>query len=178
MRCAIPLVVLLFAALTPERSAACTCIEPQGTEEQKIRREIGSHDLIAEVRVVSIETVLIPVQESRLERNPQDGKYRRVSRVAEYPWLRATVEVTRLWKGRGPAVLQVLTPSEESACGLPFSAGQEVLLYAAAPDRDGKAGAELCSRTQLVATAEKDLQVLRRKYPRRHLIPDATSREP
>ena len=69
----------------------------------------------------------------------------------------ATLRVTEVWKGPERGTLEVSTSSQESACGFPFEAGREYLLYAY-----GKRGlkTDICTGTKPLEKAGADLTVL------------------
>ncbi len=72
--------------------------------------------------------------------------------------VKATVAVSQVWKGPVSNSLVVETASANATCGYTFEVGRDYLIYATgAPDR---LQVSLCSRTQLLAGAVEDLQML------------------
>jgi Tissue inhibitor of metalloproteinase len=72
--------------------------------------------------------------------------------------IRVTLRASEVWKGPQRETLEVSTPRQGSACGYPFKEGQEYLVFA----DEGKQGLEVnsCGRTQRLAEAQADLEVL------------------
>lgn len=72
--------------------------------------------------------------------------------------VRVTFAVSEVWKG--PAIKQIssVTARESASCGYTFRANGEYLVYA--QEIDGVLQVSLCSRTQFLAEANEDLNVL------------------
>ena len=64
--------------------------------------------------------------------------------------------VSEVWKGNLNPTLVVTTGPHSAACGYPFQMGQAYLVYAYG-GKNGRLGANLCSRTTLLSNAEADL---------------------
>jgi hypothetical protein len=75
---------------------------------------------------------------------------------------RVTFLVYQVWKGGNSRFISLTTPSQESSCGVSFSKADEWLVYAYHSDASGSLKTISCSRTQPLATAREDLQVLGR----------------
>lgn len=76
---------------------------------------------------------------------------------------RVTLAVSQSWKGTNAAVLVITTAADSAACGFPFAAGKEYLVYAHESSRSPKLkelGTGLCSRTRELAQAAEDLKAL------------------
>jgi hypothetical protein len=69
---------------------------------------------------------------------------------------KVSFRVSEVWKGPRRETLVVSTPSQEAACGYPFSEGRKYLVYA-----DGKMmNVSGCGRTTPLSEASADLRVL------------------
>ncbi len=74
------------------------------------------------------------------------------------------LEVARAWKGIEAGIVKVRTASNEAMCGYSFVVGETYLVYASKDgDKDMTVG--LCSRTQPLGRAVKDLETLGASQP-------------
>lgn len=72
--------------------------------------------------------------------------------------VKVTFEVSKTWKGPNSKTLIVATARHGASCGYSFKQGEEYLVYAY--NEEDKLSASLCSRTELLSSAETDLQEL------------------
>jgi hypothetical protein len=84
-----------------------------------------------------------------------EGTVRTIDRVAEEH--RVSLEVHRAWKGVEGAHLEVLTHTQESACGFSFQQGGRYLVFASRRPTDGKIGVNSCSLTKEISKAADDV---------------------
>ena len=71
---------------------------------------------------------------------------------------RVSFRVSEVWKGPQRETLEVITPSQGSACGYPFTEGQEYLVYADGKGEPFETG--ICGGTTHLSKAEEALALL------------------
>jgi hypothetical protein len=74
-----------------------------------------------------------------------------------------TFEVSQVWKGSADAQMTVRTERDSAACGYPFEAGREYIVYAYLGDN--LLQTNLCSRTAPIENADEDLAALGEGQP-------------
>lgn len=128
----------LSILVSPRAAQACTC----APEEVSDAFERAS--AVFEARVVSVSpTSTQPNASHKVE-----------------------LEVARAWKGVESGLVSIRTASNEAMCGYSFVVGETYLVYAskdADGDKDMRVG--LCSRTQPLSRAVKDLEALGASKP-------------
>lgn len=140
------LVVLAAAVALPRAAAACSCAPPG-----EPAAELARSDVVVSGEVVSIE----PVGD-----DPE--------RLQGFGQLRVTLELHRVWKGvPEDDELVVVTAADSAMCGYPFTRGERYLVYAndsseTPPEdlADRELTVNICSRTALLGSAEKDVAAL------------------
>lgn len=125
----------LSAAPCPPASPRCSCIPPAAPREA-----LGQADAVFAGRVVSVT-----------ERREEDPGH------PGGPHLEVRIVPQRRWKGAPTDTVVVRTADNSAACGYPFEAGGEYLVYAAGEDALRVVS---CSRTRLLAQAGEDLAAL------------------
>ena len=127
------LVCVAELTIVPELVFACTCIplSPEKTYEMS--------SVVFAGRVVSVEE---PVGLMLSSVDP----------------LRVTFQVWRIWKGPDQNTMTITTAREITSCGYPFKEGAIYLVYAFGSE--GEWSTHLCSRTQPLLGAGKDLIAL------------------
>jgi len=73
--------------------------------------------------------------------------------------LRVTLEVVQTWKGADAEEVVVMTTTDASACGVPFTVGHSFLVYAASDDT-GALVAGLCGGTKPREESDEDVAAL------------------
>ncbi len=125
----------LWAAPCPPASPRCSCIPPVPPREA-----LGQSDAVFAGRVVSVT-----------ERREEDPGH------PGGPHLEVRIVAGRRWKGAGADTVVVRTADSSAACGYPFEAGGEYLVYARGEDALRVVS---CSRTRPLAQAGEDLAAL------------------
>lgn len=72
--------------------------------------------------------------------------------------VRATFEVSRVWKKQAGKTIVVITNENGASCGYTFHEGETYLVYAY--EREGKLYTSICARTKVLAHAKDDLDAL------------------
>jgi hypothetical protein len=139
---------------------SCTCIEPQGSFNERVLSMAHEAAFVGVVRIVSVKFVT--------EVHDGSGRYTGLREGNGLPerdeWLVAAYEPVRIWKQPAKYNYSVATGMSAAACGLPFRIGDTVLLYAYAADYSGLMHADSCGRSTLAEKATRDLDVLNRRF--------------
>jgi hypothetical protein len=129
------LMAMVFTVVEPSRVSACSC-----AGGLPLREYLASSAAIFAGRVVTPEEV----SSSEI--------------VLMAPPI-VDVHVSRIWKGPGD---QVITLHNDTPCPATFETGKEYLIFA--HEVDGQLYTSLCSRNQLLETAQEDLALLDNIY--------------
>jgi hypothetical protein len=134
-------IAVLFCLYGGARTYACSCVPPRSPSE-----EFTKSDAVFSGKVVRIyETT---------RKEPEIGE--RVSQHA------VIFSVDRTWKGVNETHVVVYTGFSEAACGYPFEAGKEYLVYAY-DDTDWVTG--ICSLTKPLSLAKPDIEAFGKGTP-------------
>jgi len=117
------------------RASACSCIQPPAPREA-----LANSDAVFVGRVVSIF-------------DPNPGPF-----VSSADPLRATFQVTTVWKGAAVATLNVVSARNGASCGFHFEQGREYLIYAHL--LHGELETNICTRSAELVHAQADLVAL------------------
>jgi hypothetical protein len=90
-----------------------------------------------------------------------EGTVRAIDRVASR-WIGSeeylvSLDVHRTWKGVDGAQVEVLTDTQETACGFNFQQGGRYLVFASRRPTDGKIGVSSCGPTKEIGKAAADV---------------------
>lgn len=128
------LVLLFFSIqLNAMPAFACSCIPPQPPEQ--------SFDEVDAVFVATVDDI----KESPLSTSSLDPKT-------------VFLNVSQSWKGVSNQKITIQTARDSASCGYNFEVGEQYLIYA--NNTDGKLTTGLCSRTQLIQSADEDMEFL------------------
>lgn len=168
LRSIAPLMFAL-ALLHGQTASACTCIDtgPEGlSTEQKISTEADATNFVAVVEIISTREVveIINAKGRFVGLVDASGPLPEPNEFPRIHHLVATFKPIHVWKGAHKQVDEVVTGVGMGDCGLPFSAGQKVLLYAYADDYLDLLRTDSCGRTNLYRDAAQDADVLSKKY--------------
>jgi hypothetical protein len=131
------LLVVGLVSLLPDCASACSCALLPGSQQELAERALAESTAVFAGEVVNIS------------KGEPAGAWQPA---------RATVSfrVSEVWKGPEQETLEVTTPSQESACGYPFSEGRKYLVYA-----EGKRmSVNACGETTPLSEASADLEAL------------------
>lgn len=69
-----------------------------------------------------------------------------------------TFDVSKIWKGSESQTIVITTAREDASCGYTFEKGKEYIVYAYGEENE--LGTNICTRTNMLANAQEDLQEL------------------
>lgn len=82
----------------------------------------------------------------------------RIVQGDQFPEVEVTFDVSTVWKGLVSKTIIVKTADNSAACGYPFRAGEEYIVYAYGEEDDLQTG--ICTRTAFLTRAQEDLTEL------------------
>jgi hypothetical protein len=167
--------LLMFAllALGIADAWACRCGLSDDKDPATVENAFAASTFVAEIEVVSAETVseTVSVAGSRLQ--DLDGKEHADHELATLQMLVAQVQILKLWKGDA-TVTGIETGYVGNTCGnFMFHAGEKVLVYGSMTERTGRASAHACGRRVPLAEAAADIAILEkiRRQPHHEATP-------
>jgi hypothetical protein len=159
---------LLVIAICFEAGAAfaCSCDEEaEGVSQaQQVKSEFKRSDFVAEIEIESATESTESREGSGLRWDPAKKDHVPARWIEHDELLIAKFRILKLWKGDS-GLNTVRTNRAWQACGLPFKAGDRVLLYASRGESSGQLGSNSCSRTKPLRSAQDDLAVLGKVAP-------------
>ncbi len=166
-----PLALIALAIVSfrghPAYSCSCVDVGPPGlSTAQKIIAEARATTFVAVVEIMSTREVveIINAEGRFVGLLDASGPLPPPNKFPRSHYLVATFKPVHVWKGAKNKITEVVTGLGMSDCGLPFSSGQMVLLYANADDYTGLLSADSCGRTNLYKDATQDAEVLSKRY--------------
>jgi hypothetical protein len=140
---------------------ACSCEEEaEGVSQtQQVKSEFQRSDFVAEIEVESATTSTESSEASGFRWEPAKKDHVPATWIEKNELLIAKFRILKLWKGDS-GLNTVRTNRAWQACGLPFKAGDRLLLYASRGEASGQLGSNSCSRTKPLKSAQDDLAVL------------------
>jgi hypothetical protein len=154
---------LLFASIATVLGAgyayACSCVEARGPLPVQVEHAVQDADFVAEVEIVSTASATETREVSSKRWSWKDHQYHPFTEPQTTEVFLAQVNVLKLWKGAA-TVKEISTGFGMGDCGLPFRAGQKVVVYADATDIADRVSTGSCMRTQMLPAAAEDVAVL------------------
>ncbi len=131
------LIVSMFVIAFSSLISACSCVNPGSVEQ-----EVNESDAVFQGKVISV------IKEGEMYKE----KYKVIFNVSQG------------WKGEVNSVQEILTSDSSAGCGYYFEEGKEYVVYAR--NVEEKLQVDLCSRTNNINNAKKDLEILNNKIDR------------
>ena len=123
--------LIATTGLHPSSASACSCIMPVPPVEA-----LGQSDAVFLGTVTDIA--------------PRSREYGNI----------VTIETQAFWKGGIEKTVEVRTAQDSAACGVFFETGKTYVVYAYQSEEDGSLGANSCSRTHEVISADQDEDII------------------
>jgi hypothetical protein len=150
---------LTLALLCGGDAMACSCTKDRSPVPELVAKAYRKASFVAEIEVVSKSTVSEAKEVSGERWSEKDQQNRPYTETITHDFVLMEINILKLWKG-SPDVKSIATGLGGGDCGLPFDAGQKVLVYGYAMETPDRVSIGACSRTRLLNDAAEDVEIL------------------
>lgn len=138
---------------------ACSCSRDKSPLPEQVANAYRKSDFVAEVEIVSTATVTEAREVSGERWSEKDRQWQPHTEPQTREFTLMQVNILKLWKG-SPDVRAIATGLGGGDCGLPFSAGEKVLVYGHSTDTRDRVSTGNCTRTRSLDKAAEDIKIL------------------